>query len=182
MVSKFSLAAPSVRSDEFFLPPYIPGNLCSCCRFSDIHLIIYWRYLWDIACPKKVFIFRMCIWTPCMFNFDVFSAVSNMDIHLRAPIRSWGSSKLSGKVVRDYLAYFLPLEISAQATDILLPPNLLCGIHYCLRVSLLLLSRLVGLFGILLVPKRFPGFLGLQNSRRDFSAPASDVLVIEGNA
>ena len=38
-----------------------------------------------------IIIFTRCISTPCMFAFAVFSAMFDMDIYSRDPIRSWGS-------------------------------------------------------------------------------------------
>ena len=39
----------------------------------------------------KHFLTTRCIWTPWIFAFSGFSAVSDLDNHLRDPLRSWGS-------------------------------------------------------------------------------------------
>ena len=132
-----------------------------------------------------LFIFTRCISTPWMFAFSGFSAVSDLDIHLRDPIlrvilRINVSNVTGGgsEGVRDYLADFLSLAISAQSDEVFFPPDIIGGLRYCRRGDLLFRSCMMGFFGILLVPKRFPVFLGIRNSLRDCSAHASNVLGI----
>ena len=42
-----------------------------------------------------LFIFTRCIPTPCIFDWDGFPTVSNLDIYLRALLRYWGSFSFS---------------------------------------------------------------------------------------
>ena len=67
------------------------------------------------------------------------------------------------KVVRDSSMDFLSLEISARAPEVFFMLNLLVVIRYFHQVSIFLRSCMESFFGVLLVPIRFPLFLGLQN-------------------
>ena len=70
-------------------------------------------------------------------------------------------------MVRDSSADFLSMAISERAAEVFFPRNFIGGLRSCHRVALFLRSYLAGFFGVLLVPKRFPVFLGLQNSWKD---------------
>ena len=63
-------------------------------------------------------------------------------------------------MVRESLVDFLSLAVSAQAAEVFFPTNMFGGICSCRWFALFLHSRLAGLFGLLLVPKSFPVFLG----------------------
>ena len=121
-----------------------------------------------------LFNFTRCISTPCMFVFYGLSSVSDLDIHLRDPLLGVFSMLnvsnviIGGsKVVRYYSVYFLSLENSVPAAEVFFPPDLLGILRSCLWVYLFLHSCLAGFFGLLIIPKRFPFFSGLQNSWRD---------------
>ena len=79
-------------------------------------------------------------------------------------------------MVRDSSADFLSMAISERAAEVFFPRNFIGGLRSCHRVALFLRSYLAGFFGVLLVPKRFPVFLGLRFFWRDCYAPASDDL------
>ena len=56
-------------------------------------------------------------------------------------------------MVRDSLADFLSLAISARAAEIFLPPDLIGGICSCHRVDIFLRSHMAGFFRLSLFPK-----------------------------
>ena len=56
-------------------------------------------------------------------------------------------------MIRDSLADFLSLAMSAEAVEFFLMPYLPVGIRSCIWVSIFLCSSLAGFFGILFVPK-----------------------------
>ena len=109
-----------------------------------------------------------------MFDFAGFSAVFDLDIHLRysllrvlsrinvSNLIGWGS-----EIVKESLADFLSLVISAQAAEVFFPPYHLGVLGSCVRIALFLRSLMADFFGFLLVPKGFPVFFGLQNYRSD---------------
>ena len=133
---------------------------------------------------KLLFCFTRCISTPCIFAWAVLSDVSNLDNHLRDPIRSWGSFsfsmsptflkgvlKWSGTIQQVSLTgnirancWDFPSAQSLWRAPILSPGFYFTPILYG------------GFLQGFTCPKMFPVFSGIRNSRRDCSSTASIVL------
>ena len=119
----------------------------------------------------KHFLTTRCIWTPWIFAFSGFSAVSDLDNHLRDPLRSWGSLigffyisdifRGGSEVVSEFFSIN-----SARAGVCFSPSDILGGLRSFRRVwypwgSPLLVS-----------------FLGLRPSNLLFGGASSGILIV----